>query len=306
MKQEIIVPPLTENTRLDKFLVKTLKNFSRSFIQQTIKRGKALVNKKKVSVHHFLKTDDIITLDFTEPKIISVKPAKKVPFEVVKEVVDFLIINKPSGLVVHPAPGVTEPTLVDGLIAKYPRIKKIGDDILRPGIVHRLDRDVSGLMVIAKTPAMFSSLKQQFKNRLVHKEYTGLVIEPVQLPSGIIDFPLARSKTKHGKMAARPKGEEGDDAITKFEVLQRFAHATLLKIQIETGRTHQIRAHLAAFGHPLIGDKIYRPTKNQTSKKLNRLFLHASYLEFTDLAGNQQQFSSPLPKALSDYLTTLR
>ncbi|MFA4937409.1 MAG: RluA family pseudouridine synthase [Patescibacteria group bacterium] len=305
MKQQIIVSQLTTATRLDKFLVANLEKFSRSFIQQTIKQGKILVNKKKVTVHHFLKNGDIISLNFSEPKPISVIPTTKIPLEIIKETPDFLIINKPEGLVVHPAPGVNEPTLVDGLIVKFPKIKNLGEDPLRPGIVHRLDRDVSGLIIVAITPAMFEHLKRQFKNHLIHKEYTGLVNGQVQLPSGIIDFPLGRSRTKHGKIAARPKGGEGEPAITKFEVMQKFTHTTLLKIQIITGRTHQIRAHLAAFGYPLVGDKIYKPTKIQTNKKIGRLFLHASYLEFTDLDGNQQKFSSPLPDELNLYLETL-
>ncbi|MFH1866555.1 MAG: RluA family pseudouridine synthase [Patescibacteria group bacterium] len=306
MKQTITVPALSSPTRLDKFLVQHLGQMSRSYLQKAIKKGKVLVDQKKVTVHRWLKQGEIISFDIEEQLKPRLNPNKKIKFKVLADSTYYLVIDKPEGLVVHPATGVNEPTLVDGLVAYYPTIKDLGNDPLRPGIVHRLDRDVSGLMVIAKTEPMFIHLKNQFKERLVHKEYTGLVMGQIASPAGIIDFPLARSKTKHGKIAARPKNAEGIDAITKFEVLKKYSHTTLLKIEIETGRTHQIRAHLAALGYPLMGDKVYRPTKGRSVKKIKRLFLHASTLAFTDLEGKQQLFTSPLPKELNDYLTTLR
>lgn len=306
MKDKITVLESDAGNRLDKFLSSTFKNFSRHYLQSAIKNGQVLVNDKKVTPHYFLKKNDIINLAVEEQTGPRITPSKEVKIDVINETADYLIINKPEGLVVHPAPGVKELTLIDGLIACYPEILNLGDDRLRPGIVHRLDRDVSGIMVIPKNNKMFNHLKQQFKDRTVNKEYIGLVQEPVAAPSGIINFPLGRSKTQHGKIAARPQGEDGKEAITEYTVAKNFAHASLLKIKITTGRTHQIRAHLAAFGHPLVGEKIYKPTKSKITKKLNRLFLHAHTLSFTDLQGNKKIFTSPLPKELADYLSSLK
>ena len=305
MKKNITIPVLETPTRLDKFLTKELVDISRTYIQQAIRDGKVTVNDKPIAPHYFLKTGDIIKLNLTAPKTPIVKPDKKVKFNIIAQTDDFLVIDKPEGLVVHPAPGINESTLIDGLLALYPDIRSVGDDPTRPGIVHRLDRDVSGIMVVARSQNMFNNLKKQFKDRTIHKEYTALVTGEVQQPSGRIDFPLARSKSQHGKIAARPRGHDGDAAITEFTVIKHVSPQTLLNITILTGRTHQIRAHLAAFGYPLLGDKIYKPNKGKMTKKINRLFLHAHTLEFTDLAGRPQKFTSPLPKNLSDYLATL-
>lgn len=305
MKKTIIVPILENPTRLDKFLVTQLSELSRTFIQQAIKDRKVTVNNKKIAVHHFLKNDDVIKIDILPPPIPKVKPSPKIKLNIIADTPDYIVIDKPEGLVVHPAPGIQEPTLADGLLAMYPNIKEVGDDPIRPGIIHRLDRDVSGLIVVAKTKPAFTYFKTQFKDRTIHKEYIALVVGEVAMPSGRIDFPLARSASKHGKIAARPKGEEGDEAITEFTVTKIYPHLTLLNISILTGRTHQIRAHLAAFGYPIVGDKIYKPTKSRLSKKIDRLFLHASVLEFNDLQGKRQKYISNLPKKLSDYLKTL-
>ncbi len=305
MKDKITISETDAGNRLDKFLTNSFKEFSRNYLQGAIKNGDVLVNGKKVAPHYFLKTNDTVTLAVAEQVGPKVNPTKKIKIDVIKETPDYIVLNKPEGLVVHPAPGVDEPTLVDGLLASFPEIEQVGDDKLRPGIVQRLDRDVSGIMVVARNKEMFEHLKKQFKERTVDKEYIGLVQEPISTPSGVIDFPLARSKTQRGKMAARPAGEDGEEAITEYTVEKNFAHESLLKIKIRTGRTHQIRAHLAAFGHPLIGEKIYKPTKSRITKKIDRLFLHAHTLSFNDLQGKRIALSSPLPKELTDYLNSL-
>ncbi len=307
MKEQItITPDQGKGLRLDKFLVNYYKNFSRNYLQKAIENGKVLVNKKTVTPHYFLKEGDILKLNITPPPIVKIKPNKQVKFKVIKEDKDFLVIDKPAGLVVHPAEGVHEPTLVDGLLAHYPKLAAVGEDKLRPGIVHRLDREVSGLLVVAKNQEMFNHLKKQFQERTIDKEYIGLVLGQVQTPSGIIDFPLARSKTKHGKTAARPHEDEGIEATTHFEVIKLFKNFTLLKIKIATGRTHQIRAHLAAFSHPIVGDKLYKPAKWKVNKNLGRLFLHASKLAFLDLQNKRQEFVSSLPIELENFLINLQ
>ncbi len=307
MKKQFIVPELTEPTRLDKYLHSNLPAYSRAILQRAIKQGDVTVNGQKVAVHHWLKTADTIEIqNLNEPAKPTIKPSPGVVYQTIKESTDYLIINKPAGLVVHPAPGVNEPTLIEGLVAKYPDITHVGDDPLRPGIVHRLDREVSGLLVIARNQNMYEHLKKQFQDRTIDKEYTGLVVGRVPQPSGTINFPLARSKRNHGKIAARAKSSDDTrEAVTHYEVVQYFQQTTLLKLKIETGRTHQIRAHLAALGFPLVGDALYRPTKLAFKAHPNRIFLHASALNFFDLENIKQTFASPLPEELTEFLKKL-
>ncbi len=306
MEKVIITPDQGKGLRLDKFLVNFYKNLSRNYLQKAIENSEVLVNEKTVTPHYFLKKGDILNLKITTPEVIQIKPTKLIKFKIIREDKDFLIIDKPTGLVVHPAEGVREPTLADGLAAYYPELTLAGEDKLRPGIVHRLDREASGLMVVARNQTMFNHLKKHFQDRTIVKEYTALVIGQIQTPSGIINFPLARSKTKHGKMAAKPHEEKGKETVTHFEVIKLFKNFTLLKIKIDTGRTHQIRAHLAAFSHPVVGDKLYKPSKWKINKNIGRLFLHASKLAFLDLQNQRQEFNSPLPVELNNFLTNLQ
>jgi 23S rRNA pseudouridine1911/1915/1917 synthase len=310
MPKEIKVPHLDQPTRLDKFLVQELgSSWSRTAIQQAIKHGDIQVSGKKVPVHHWLKADEIISLsDLKAPEttLAKISPQDTVEFKIVNVTPDFIIIDKPAGLVVHPAQGLHEPTLADGLAAQYPELLKVGEDPLRPGIVHRLDRDASGLMVVARTPAMFNHLKNEFQGHQVHKQYQALVVGQISQPNGTINFPLARSRSQSGKTAARPQADEDTrPAVTHYEVLKRFQQTTWLKITIDTGRTHQIRAHLQALGYPLVGDRLYSNKKINFKNTPGRLFLHATELGFTDQAGTKHAFTSPLPTALQTFLNTL-
>lgn len=216
---------------------------------------------------------------------------------------DFLVLDKPAGLEVAAEIKKEEPTLVDWLLKKYPFIQKVGSDPARPGIVHRLDKAASGLIVVAKNQKAFEHLKKQFLERKIKKEYTVLVYGRILRDEGIIEFPIAR--TKSGRFAAQPKGAiEGRVAVTEYEVMQRFKNFTLLKIRIKTGRTHQIRVHLHALGHSVVGDKLYKQKK---VKKIlmDRLFLHASTLGFFNLKDEWMEFQSVLPNELKDFLETL-
>lgn len=310
MNRTITVPALAERTRLDKFLRQELgSTWTRSAVQRAIEHGEVLVAGKRVPVHHFLKSGEIISLQLAPvaPDQLALKPNTAVMFGVIYESPDFIVVDKPSGLVVHPAPGVSEPTLADGLIARYPELVGLGTDPLRPGIVHRLDKDVSGILVVARTQPMFQHLTTAFAARQVDKQYVALVIGRLANPAGTINFPLSRQVNDRGRIAARP--EAGDDtraAITHYVVRQQFQQVALLDISIETGRTHQIRAHLAALGYPIVGDKLYRPKQLNFKSSPGRVFLHAASLSFTDLSGDRQTFSSPLPPALTDFLATLR
>lgn len=209
---------------------------------------------------------------------------------------------------------MNEDTLADMFARAYPEASKVGDDPFRPGIMHRLDRDACGLMVIAKNQASFDHLKSQFKSRSVKKDYIALVHGRVLKDEAEIDFPIAR-KSGSGKMAALPrtvKGTENDlgrSALTNFSVRQRFINYTLLDVSIHTGRTHQIRVHLNAYGHPLVGDRLYASSKHQTKDakaSLHQLFLAAIRLGFTDRSGQWQEFSISLPSELEEILGKIK
>lgn len=228
--------------------------------------------------------------------------------KIIAQADNYLAIDKPAGLLVHSAPGKTETTLADELLAQYPALKGIGDSAGRPGIVHRLDRDVSGLMVVAKTQSMFLELKRQFQRHEVLKEYTALV-HGVLTPSqehGIIDKPIGRSHTGRGRMAAYSHDQnDGREAKTEYWVIKRLRHHTLLRVRIHTGRPHQIRVHLFALGYPVVGDTVYQQKRIKPAK-INRIFLHASKLGFKDLEKQYHEYESELPKELTDFLATLK
>ncbi|MEK9165344.1 MAG: RNA pseudouridine synthase [Patescibacteria group bacterium] len=228
---------------------------------------------------------------------------------------DYLIINKPAGLIVHlPRLGYQEPTLVDWLIKNYPEVKNVGDEVkLRPGIVHRLDKEASGLMVIARNQESFIWLKSQFQQRKVLKEYLSLVYGQIKKEEGEISLPLNKGA---GRTKVKPRGKENQKsnikkAVTQFEVLERFQHYTLIKVRIETGRTHQIRAHFANYGHSIVGDQKYCHSRDRKRKaftkfvKSDRLFLHSHRLGFYDLNREWQEYRSALPEELRKFLDTL-
>ena len=220
---------------------------------------------------------------------------------------EFIVVHKPAGMLTHPTEKGETDTLADFLRSHFPAIADVGDaPDVRPGIVHRLDRDASGLLIVAKTQATFNNLKTQFQKREVEKEYFALVHGKILRDEGTINFPIARGR--EGKMGARSaEDEETRDAVTEFEVVKRYANATLVKVRPKTGRTHQIRVHFHAYDHPLVGDLLYRQKKYKmrAEEKLKRLFLHSYRLAFTDLNGERVEFTDPLPAELEEFLTLL-
>ncbi|MFA5644103.1 MAG: RNA pseudouridine synthase [Patescibacteria group bacterium] len=259
--------------------------------------------------------------------------------EIIKETNDYLIINKPAGLIVHGGDKITEPTLVDWLLKKYPHLKNVGEDPARPAIVHRLDKEASGLMIIPKNNLAFEYFKDQFKKRKIKKEYQTLVFGKISKDEDVIDFPIKRSSQGH-KMASIPKSiknfndtqentadsnsynnisnrsqgnvralESSRQAITEFEIIKRFINFTLLKIKMKTGRTHQIRVHFSAYGHPLLGDNLYGNKKTKVkNNKLNigRIFLMATKLSFTDLKEEKQELEIDLSSDLKEILKKIK
>ena len=304
-KNKIIINKQKSNSRLDLFLAKNFSEYSRSFWQSIIQQEGVLLNDKKISPHYKLKIDDVIFISqkilkkIAEQKKIDLSPDKKIKFKIIFEDKDFLIISKPSGLTVHPSESVPKNTLVNGLLAYLPKLKNVGEDKARPGIVHRLDKDVSGIMAIAKNQKSFQFLKLQFKNREVKKEYLALIHGIINKDSGEINLKIGRSK-KTGLMAAG-RNKNCKEAKTLFWTIKKFQKFSLLKIQILTGRTHQIRVHLKAIGHPVVGDKIYCLKKYKNSPKIKRIFLHSYKLGFKNLKNEWVELEAEAPNEFKKF-----
>ncbi len=308
--------------RLDKFLTENLSDWSRSQVQKIIKNNQVLLGNKPVSANYKVKIGDEIILEEPHNNFNSLLKEKASQFklkdiEIIKATKDYVVVNKPAGLTVHGGEGVRGITLVDLLLEKYPNLRKIGDDPARPGIVHRLDKEVSGLMVIALNQNSFDDLKKQFQKRTVFKKYLALVYGAVDKEEGEIVFPIKRAS--NGKrMAAMPVTNRDElnieqngvrRAITSFQVKQKFINYTFLEIAIKTGRTHQIRVHMLAYGHPIVGDNLYSTARSRLQNKkikLNRIFLVAYQLSFTDLNDEEQSFEIKLPNDLEEVLRKVK
>lgn len=308
----------SQGKRLDKFLTAKLKDKTRSQIKKIITDGLVEVDGQVAKVHRFLKSGEKIVIKQKKVEAnkteVKTKKEKIIEPKIIFETKDYLVLDKPIGLLVHPTEKGETNTLADWLVAKYPKLKNVGQEKYRSGIVHRLDRDVSGVMLAVKTTKAFDHLKAQFKNREINKEYTGIVYGHVNQQSGEINLPIGRNK--EGQFVAHPK--KGDEkfaetdrlAKTKYSVLEYLKDYTLLNVNILTGRTHQIRAHLSAIGHPVLGDKIYKPRKKlftilRTKVKVvdpGRIFLHSTKIGFKDLNGIWQEYSSPLPIELNKFI----
>ncbi len=288
--------------RLDKFLVLQLPDRSRSQLQKQIVAGDALVNGKPVTKHHFLETGDTVSLAEKKPEVREVQKPVEIP--ILHEDESIIVIDKPAGVLVHPVPQRAQWTVVDFLLTNYPEIDGVGEEKERPGIVHRLDRDASGVMVIAKTDAAYFSLKQQFMERTVEKHYQAIVHGVPINESDVIKFKIAHSATKGGKMAARPEHAEGREAWTEYNVLatkkKRYA---LLEVSIKTGRTHQIRAHMAAIDHPIVGDAVYTSKRYLSKKSYSRMFLHSWKLGIAHPASTERViYTAPIPGNFEQFM----
>lgn len=294
-------PKNFSNSRLDKFLAQQFPEFSRAHIQNLIREGKVTVNKRLVKPNYLLKENDIVEADITQPKKTETIPDPFIELDIVYEDKDIIIINKPAGLIVHPSATRGVKTLVNALLAYYPKIKNVGEDKLRPGIVHRLDKDTSGLMIIAKNNESFNYLKNLFKNKQVEKRYLALVKENLSKTEGKISLKISRSKSAPTKQAT--SATQGREALTYYKVVKRFEDYDLVDASPKTGRMHQIRVHFNAIGHPVAGDKKYGG-KNQL-KGLDRHFLHSYYLKFKLSNGEIKEFKIDLPKDLDAALKTL-
>lgn len=286
--------------RIDKYLSSVLDGKSRSYIQGVIDEEKVNVNGKIVKSNYKLKTKDVVDLEIPEPTKLKVTP-ENIPLDILYEDKDVIVVNKPQGMVVHPAPGAYDGTMVNALLYHCKDLSGI-NGIIRPGIVHRIDKDTSGILVVAKNDNAHNILAEQLKDHSMTREYYALVEGVIKEDEGTINRPLARHPKERIKIAVV---EGGREAITHFSVIERFKENTLVRCILETGRTHQIRVHMAYIGHPLVGDPVYGYKKQKF--KLQGQMLHAKVLGFIHPSTKEYiRFESPLPDYFEDVLNKLR
>ena len=288
-----------ETGRIDKVLTKELSNYSRSQIQQWLKDQSVQVNGATVKANYKVKVNDEITITIPEPEELAVI-AEDIPLTIVYEDEDVLVVNKPQGMVVHPSAGHKNGTLVNALLYQIKNLSSI-NGVIRPGIVHRIDKDTSGLLMVAKNDQAHEALAAQLKDKTSLRRYIALVHGEISHDKGEINAPIGRSKSDRKKQDVH---EGGKEAVTYFEVLERFQGYTLVQLQLETGRTHQIRVHMKYIGYPLAGDPLYGPKKTLSGQGQ---FLHAELLGFKHpKTGEMMVFEAPLPELFEKTLSELR
>jgi 23S rRNA pseudouridine1911/1915/1917 synthase len=302
--------------RLDAYLAEKIEGWSRSRLQKLVADGDALVNEKESKPSYKLRAGDTVEIELTELPAVEFAP-ENIPLNIVYEDAHLAVINKPAGMVVHPGAGVSSGTLANAIAYHFQfdeqEIANRKSNIAnRIGIVHRLDKDTSGLIVVAKAEEVHEKLSEQFRNREVFKSYIALVHGELEENAGEVDAPIAREKHNRTKMAVRAHGR---NALSLWKVKKRFEKFTLLAVEIKTGRTHQIRVHLAYINHPIVGDETYNSGRDKTVfdltirkaiADLNRFFLHAEKLSFTHpVSGERLDFTAPLPDELIEFLALL-
>ena len=288
-----IVKNEDKGKRLDRYVTEQNAEITRTAVQRLIDEKNILVNGKEQKASYKVNENDVVEVEIPEPKKIEIK-AEDIPIEVIYEDSDIVVVNKPKGMVVHPGNGNLDGTLVNAIMAKCgDSLSGIGGEI-RPGIVHRIDKDTSGLLIVAKNDKAHVNLSEQIKAHKVKKTYIALVRGVVRENEATIDMPIGRSKTDRKKMAVC---KDGKNAVTHIKVLKRWEHYTLLQVNIETGRTHQIRVHLSYIGYPIIGDYTYSNGKNEFG--VVGQCLHAQKLEFKHPITNKiMELEAPLPEYL--------
>ncbi len=315
----IIAGAADHDRRLDAVVADHLPDCSRSLAANLIGQHNILVDNQPKKPGYRVKAGEQIVARIPEPEPVEYKP-EPIPLNIIYQDADLVVLNKQAGIVVHPAAGHSSGTLVNALLHHLPDLEGIGG-LIRPGIVHRLDKDTSGTMVVAKNADALASLASQFKARSVSKEYLALVYGQIKKDTGTIDLPIGRHPDHRKQMSTTTR--KGRQAVTSWQVLERFRDITLLKLTLQTGRTHQIRVHCSTIDHPIVGDPVYRPRKlfKNLGKKTQRLpasmidrlkavprqMLHAWQLGFNHpRTGERLSFESPLPKDMTDLMDGLR
>jgi 23S rRNA pseudouridine1911/1915/1917 synthase len=297
--------------RLDKFLTQKFPNYSRAFLKSQIKQGNVLVNGQIKKPSYILKENDKVETSVKEPEKSVLRPNPDINLKIIYEDENIIAIDKPAGISVHPTAGKKQNnTIANALLAYYPAIANVGDPStssgqadLRPGIVHRLDKDTSGIMVVAKNQKTFDWLKKQFAERKVEKKYIALAYGRIKNKKGVISKSIGKTKDFRKRTIAPVK--EQKEAITYYKILRHYNSFTLVDLQPKTGRTHQIRVHLASIGHPIAGDKLYSFKNQKMPPDLKRQFLHASHLKFSLPNGKIVELKSELPEDLQKIINTL-
>lgn len=298
--KEYIVSQEEKGKRLDTYIPSVDTDITRTSAQRLIEDGNILVNGKNAKVSYKIQENDKISVEIPEPKQIELK-AQNIPIEIIYEDSDIIVVNKPKGMVVHPANGNPDGTLVNAIMAICKdSLSGIGGEI-RPGIVHRIDKDTSGLLIVAKNDNAHVKMSEQIKNHEVKKTYIALVRGVIKENEATIDMPIGRSTSDRKKMAVNRNGK---NAVTHIKVIKRYEKYTLVEVNIETGRTHQIRVHLSHIGYPIIGDYTYSNGKNEFG--VEGQCLHAKSLEFKHpITGKEMKLEAPLPQYFQEILNTL-
>jgi 23S rRNA pseudouridine1911/1915/1917 synthase len=297
--KEHIILDSERNERLDKVITTLNAAWSRSQVQQWIKDGNVTVNNAPVKSNYKCNENDKILIEIPAPELLDVEP-EQMNLDIYYEDADVLVVNKPKGMVVHPAPGHSGGTLVNGLMAHCKDLSGI-NGVLRPGIVHRIDKDTSGLLMVAKNDMAHERLVEQLVNKTVTRRYKAIVHGVIPHDHGTIDAPLGRDPLERQRMAVVDNGKH---AVTHFQVLDRFNQFTFVECVLETGRTHQIRVHMKYIGYPLVGDPKYGPKKPITD---DGQALHAAVLGFNHPRTNEYlEFEAPLPKEFMDLMERLK
>lgn len=299
-KYSLTVQPENESERLDLFISTNLK-MTRSTVQKLIKSGEVVVNKQLEKANYKIKANDEIDIFIPRPRKMEIAP-EPLPLNIVYEDDWLLVVNKPAGMVVHPAAGNYSNTLVNGLLYHCGDSLSGINGVIRPGIVHRIDKDTSGLLVVAKNDEAHQALAAQIAKKTVNRLYFALVHGVINEPKGIIDAPIGRDPKNRKKMAVTDKNSKG--ALTKYNVIERAANYTFIEAKLETGRTHQIRVHFKYIGHPVVGDPLYGPQKSHFG--LSGQLLHAKTLGFIHpKTGENMLFKAPMPETFIAVLNNL-
>jgi 23S rRNA pseudouridine1911/1915/1917 synthase len=296
--------PQAAGVRLDRWLAEAIPDLSRSRVQALIAEGRVRVDGAVPKAAHRLRGGERIEVEIPPPPSEAVEP-EPLALTVLFEDDDLLVVDKPAGMVVHPGAGRTTGTLVAAVLAHAPEVAGVGGP-RRPGIVHRLDKDTSGVLVVAKTTRAYESLTAQLAARTVRRRYLAVVHGRVGLTEGVVEAPIGRDLRHRQRMAVRPAGQ-GRPALTRYRVLERFAGFTYLEARPATGRTHQIRVHLASLGHPVVGDLTYGRSRGRPPIPFEGLALHAASLAFVHPATQEEvEFTAPLPARMERLLAHLR
>ena len=299
---EFNVTAADNNTRIDRYLAEACPDFSRSYLQKLLKEGAVSVNSRNVKANYKVQTDDHILLNIPDLQVPDILP-EDIPLDILYEDQWLMVINKPKDMVVHPSAGHTQGTLVNAVMAHCGEHLSGINGVMRPGIVHRIDKDTTGALLICKDDTVHRDLAEQLKEHSIKRRYRAIVQGNIKEDEGTVDAPIGRHPIDRKKMAINRKN--GKEAVTHYKVLERFGQTTYIECRLETGRTHQIRVHMASLGHPLLGDTVYGSSKNPYH--LQGQALHAMILGFVHpVTKEYMEFEAPIPEYFSKLLDKLR